>query len=434
MTSVRFLIPLAICIGLDIYAYQAVRVIANRWRTLGWARRAYWWVHALFYLALVVTPLAAMAGHRLPPRGYFYLITVFVLLYVPKLAAAAVLLLEDASRMVRWIWQRLARWLRPAPSPVPAAQPAAGINRKEFLSLTAVALAGIPLAGIVHGVVRARYAFTVRRERVALPGLPPAFDGFRILQLSDIHVGSFDDLAAVRDGITLANAQGADLIVFTGDLVNDVVDEVGAYGEVFAALRAPLGVLSVLGNHDYGDYHAWPSDREHAAHFQRMLDCHEALGWRLLRNEHAVFARGDDRLAVIGVENWSNRHGFHKRGDLERATRGLPVGAARILLTHDPSHWDSEVRPNFGGIGLTLSGHTHGFQFGVEVPGFRWSPVQYMYRQWAGLYREGGQYLYVNRGFGHVAFMGRVGIRPEIAVIELVRESPDDHGPGPDLA
>ncbi len=434
MTIVRLLIPLAVFIGLDIYAYQAVRVIANRWRPLAWARRAYWWVHALFYLTLVVAPLAAAAGHRLPPRGYFYLITAFILLYVPKLAAVAVLLLEDVSRIVRWIWQRLARWLRPASPPAPAPLPAAGINRKEFLSLTAVALAGIPFAGIVHGVVRERYAFTVRRERIALPGLPPAFDGFRILQLSDIHVGSFDDLGAVRDGIALANAQGADLIVFTGDLVNNLVDEMGAYGEVFAALRAPLGVLSVLGNHDYGDYYPWPNDREQAIHFQRMLDCHRALGWRLLRNEHVLFARGDDRLAVIGVENWSNRHGFHRRGDLEQATRGLPDGAARILLTHDPSHWDGEVRPRYGGIGLTLSGHTHGFQFGVEAPGFRWSPVQYMYRQWAGLYREGGQYLYVNRGFGHIAFMGRVGIRPEIAVFELARAAPDDRGSGPDLA
>ncbi|MBP7294889.1 MAG: metallophosphoesterase [Acidobacteria bacterium] len=432
MTIVRILIPLAILVGLDIYAYQAVRVIARRWAPLGWARRAYWWVHGAFYLALVGAPLAALGGFRLPPRGYYYLITLFVLMYVPKIAAAAVLLLEDVSRAGRWIWRRLARLFRPAPPPAPVA--AAGISRKEFLSLAAVSLAGIPFAGIVHGVVRDRYAFTVRRERIVLPHLPAAFGGFRIVQLSDIHVGSFDDLEAVRDGIALANDQGADLIVFTGDLVNNLVDELGAYREVFAALRAPQGVLSVLGNHDYGDYYPWPGDRERAIHFQRMLDCHRELGWRLLRNEHVLVARGDDRLAVIGVENWSARRGFSRYGDLARAVRDLPDVPVQVLLSHDPTHWDGEVRERYPRIDLTLSGHTHGFQFGVETPGFRWSPVQYVYRQWAGLYREGGQYLYVNRGFGHIAFMGRVGIRPEITVFELAREAPDHRRLGPDQA
>lgn len=422
----RLIFMVGILLGLDVYVYQSVRTVSRRWRAGHWFRRLYWWIHLAYYAALLGAGGLALAGTRLPSRVFFYLMTLFVLLYVPKLVAALVLLAEDVVRLGRWLWRKVRRPAAAVSAPppeTPVGNPSpAGITRAEFISLAGLTLAGLPFASIVYGIVRQKYDYTVREVTVPLPHLPPDLDGLTIAQISDIHVGSFDSRANVANGIAMVNDLGADLICFTGDLVNNLADEMEPYLGLFASLRAREGVFSVLGNHDYGDYvRWWQNPEEKAAHFRRMLALHERLGWRLLRNEHAVVERNSSSLAVIGVENWSARRGFGQRGNLPQAMRGTEDQPVKVLLSHDPTHWDGQVRPDFPDIDLTLSGHTHGFQFGVEIPGFRWSPVQYVYRQWAGLYRENDQYLYVNRGFGFIGFMGRVGISPEITLLRLVR-------------
>jgi predicted MPP superfamily phosphohydrolase len=419
----RLLIMFVILFGLDAYVYQSVRTLTRRRRFRTWIRRAYWYIHAVYYLAILVAGGLSLAGVRMSSQVFFYLATVFVLLYVPKLVAGLVLLVEDVVRLGRWLWRK-ARRLLAGPPPAQPAVEQKGITRAEFISLAGLTLAGLPFASIVNGIVREKYDFTVREITVPLPHLPPALDGLRIAQISDIHVGSFDSRGSVADGIAMVNDLGADLIFFTGDLVNNLADEMENYLPLFARLRAREGVFSVLGNHDYGDYvRWWKNDEEKNAHFRRILGLHERLGWQLLRNEHAVVERGQSSLAVIGVENWSARRGFGRKGDLHQAVRGAEDQPVKLLLSHDPTHWDAQVRPEFPDIDMTFSGHTHGFQFGVEIPGFKWSPVQYVYRQWAGLYQENDQYLYVNRGFGFIGFMGRVGIPPEITLVRLVRRA-----------
>jgi len=242
----------------------------------------------------------------------------------------------------------------------------------------------------------------------------------KIIQLSDIHSGSLSNPEAVAHGIERVLAEKPDLILFTGDLVNDVSTEVDPFIEIFSRLKAPMGVFSTLGNHDYGDYIWWETPEKKKANLQRLQQLQADMGWRLLMNEHVVLEKDGQQIALIGIENWSAKARFPKHGRLDDAYAGTEKYPFKILMSHDPSHWDAQVRPHYPDIDLALAGHTHGMQFGVEIPGIKWSPVQYVYRQWAGLYEEGRQKLYVNRGFGFIGYPGRVGILPEITVIELV--------------
>jgi predicted MPP superfamily phosphohydrolase len=284
----------------------------------------------------------------------------------------------------------------------------------------ALIVGGIALGGFIWGITN-RYRYKIRRVRLAFGNLPEAFKGMKIVQISDIHAGSFDRHEAVARGVQQVMAESPDIIFFTGDLVNNKADEVQPYVDIFSQLKAPLGVYSTLGNHDYGDYVQWPSAQAKTKNLEWLKETHGKMGWRLLMNEHVLLEKGNDRIAVLGIENWSAKANFPKYGDLSRAHAGLGKDIPfKILLSHDPSHWDAQVRKQFPDINLTLSGHTHGMQFGVEIPGLKWSPVQYVYQKWAGLYREGAQYLYVNRGFGFLGYPGRLGILPEITVIELV--------------
>ncbi|HYE53774.1 MAG TPA: metallophosphoesterase, partial [Chitinophagaceae bacterium] len=261
--------------------------------------------------------------------------------------------------------------------------------------------------------------YDLRRVSMQFDKLPSAFKGLKIVHISDIHAGSLTNKAAVQKGVDLIMAQQPDLILFTGDLVNDRATEMQSYMDVFSRLKAPLGVYSTLGNHDYGDYVKWESRAVKTANLERLKEIHGEMGWRLLMNENVTLEKNGESIALIGIENWSAKGSFPKYGRLHEAYSGSEPHAFKILMSHDPSHWDAQVRQSFTDIDLMLSGHTHGMQFGVEVPGFRWSPVQYVYKQWAGLYEEGSQKLYVNRGFGFIGYPGRVGILPEITLIEL---------------
>jgi predicted MPP superfamily phosphohydrolase len=293
-----------------------------------------------------------------------------------------------------------------------------GIPRSTFLSWLGLGLGGTLFGTLLFGFSN-KYNYQVKKIKLSFKNLPAAFKGMRMVHISDIHSGSFQDIRAVNKGIDLILKQQPDLIVFTGDLVNDRATEMDPYQNSFGRLTAPLGVFSTLGNHDYGDYVQWPTAQAKVDNLEALKKVHANMGWRLLMNEHVVLEKNGEKIALLGIENWGAKARFPKYGKMDLAHPGTENIPFKILLSHDPSHWDAQIVPEYPGIDLMLSGHTHGMQFGLENPYFKWSPVQWMYKQWAGLYEQGAQKLYVNRGYGFIGYPGRVGILPEITVIEL---------------
>ena len=341
---------------------------------------------------------------------------------------SCVFLLKDLSHSFR----KLIRWMRvhryPAKSVDIAHQSLdkqeetdeVSITRAAFLMRTSLLLGATPYFVVGHATFKAAYDYQLHKHCIYLPRLPKAFDGIRIAQISDLHVGSFVSKYPLQRGIDLLMGEKPDIIFFTGDMVNVWAKEMDPYVALFSQLKAPLGVFSVLGNHDYGDYHRWSSATLKAANMQHMRALHKALGWQLLCNTSKEIRVNNESLAILGSENWGDK--FTRYGDLEATLKGVEI-PCRILLSHDPTHWEAEILKRKVGdqIALTCSGHTHGCQMGIETNTFRWSPVQYMYNQWAGLYQKEQQYLYVNRGFGFIGFPGRFGILPEITLLELKR-------------
>jgi predicted MPP superfamily phosphohydrolase len=323
---------------------------------------------------------------------------------------------DDAFRGFRWVYARL---FPTAPSPDLAITPSGGITRSEFLVKTGLVLGSLPFVSLIYGMVKGAYDVQVRNIRIRLSNIPVSFHGFRIVQISDWHVGSFVSKTPLEEAVKRINALKPDLILFTGDLVNNTSDELEPYTAILSELKASHGIFSVLGNHDYGDYVRWESQEDKQRNLQRLVDLQRSMGWDLLLDEHRHIEKEGEKITVIGVQNYSVHMRFPKYGSLPKATTGIDYSPFNILLSHDPSHWKSEVITSFPDVHLTLSGHTHGFQFGVELPQFKWSPVQYVYKEWAGLYSKEQQHLYVNRGLGFLGYPGRVGIRPEITVFEL---------------
>lgn len=291
--------------------------------------------------------------------------------------------------------------------------------RRRFLSLIALGIASLPFGALLYGMYRGKYNFRVLRYNLEFKDLPEGFHNYTITQISDVHSGSFDNRKKIEYGVELINRQQSDVIFFTGDLVNNKTSEMLPWSELFSTLSAPDGVYSILGNHDYGDYIAWNTEEEKAQNLEDLKALQRQMGFDLLLNEHRFLQRGADRLALIGVENWG-RGGFKKAGDLDKAVGAIDPHDFKILLSHDPSHWEDQVLQHPMHFHLTLSGHTHGMQFGIEIPGWvKWSPVKWRYKYWAGIYEEMGQFINVNRGFGFLGYPGRVGIWPEVTVITL---------------
>lgn len=346
-----------------------------------------------------------------------YLMAVMLGFFFAKLIIMLFLFIGDIYRFFIWIIHRLFPRRAEDETLLPA-----GVSRSKFLAQSASLLGGLFLSTMVYGTSN-KYNYQLKKLKLWFPNLPEKFSGLKVIQISDIHSGSFDSIEDVRRGIKMIMDQNPDLILFTGDIVNDIHSELIPYKEVFAALKAPLGVFAVLGNHDYGDYHQWNSKEEQVQNIEQLKQHFKDMNWELLMNRHVVFDHAGDRIALIGIENWSAKSNFPKYGKMREAVAGLDEKRPefKILMSHDPSHWDAEVRPEYGDIDLTLSGHTHGMQFGIRLPWMKWSLVQYMYKQWAGLYQEGRQYLYVNPGFGFIGYKGRVGILPEITVFELMK-------------
>ena len=283
-------------------------------------------------------------------------------------------------------------------------------------------MAGLPFVGLNFGILSNNvYDYKIKRKKIFIDNLPLAFDGMTIGQISDIHAGSFDNKIAVQGGVDLLNAEKCDVIFFTGDLVNDQTKEMSDYMNVFDKVKAPMGIYSIFGNHDYGDYKKWPSDSAKKQNLKDLVKVHERLGWSLLRNEHRRLKIGSESIALIGIENWSSSSRFPKKGRLDLASKGLEAEEIQLLLSHDPSHWRAQVIKDYPNIDMMFAGHTHGMQFGLEFGDYQWSPAQFVYPEWSGLYQQGHQKLYVNVGYGFLGYPGRIGILPEITIFELKR-------------
>jgi predicted MPP superfamily phosphohydrolase len=340
------------------------------------------------------------------------MITLGLLLLVslPKFLMAIVLLFEDIYRLFAGTSNYFSNYSKDVDF-FP--------ERRKFVSQIALGLAAIPFASLIYGMTIGKYNYKVIKQQLYFSDLPEEFDGFTITQISDVHSGSFDNPDKINYAIDLINEQNSDMILFTGDIVNTHAKEMHPWIDVFNRIKKhEYGKFSVLGNHDYGEYVTWPSQKAKDKNFEAIKNLYGQIDFKLLLNEHTFIEKGKSKIALVGVENWGNN--FKKAGDINKASANLTKDDFKILMSHDPSHWEYEVKDHDKNFHLTLSGHTHGMQFGIEIPGyFKWSLVQYVYKQWAGLYENKGRYVYVNRGFGFHAYPGRVGIMPEITVIEL---------------
>lgn len=399
---------------LDIYVFQALKVITgNASPKIRLAvHTGYWVVSVSAIILLVVLPYIHFERQARIGRS-----TVFALLaglFFAKVIAAFFFILDDIRRGIQWLFTKLFS----AKAPVEAIRESEAITRSAFLSWTGMLMGGGLFGTLLYGFGN-KYRYQVNRVNLNFPELPKAFEGLKVIQISDIHSGSFNNRKAVERGVEMILAEKPDLILFTGDLVNNLASEMDDYIDVFRRLSAPMGVFSVLGNHDYGEYVNWDSAQQKQENLEKLKQVHAQMGWRLLMNEHVVLEKNGQEIALIGIENWSAKARFPKYGDLAKAYAGAEKYPFKILMSHDPSHWKAEICDKYRNINLTLSGHTHGMQFGVEIPGFKWSPVKYFYPEWAGLYENGQQKLYVNRGFGFIGYPGRVGILPEVTVFTL---------------
>ncbi|NRA94044.1 MAG: metallophosphoesterase [Psychroserpens sp.] len=387
-----------------IYGYQAIKTVTK-----------IQWLHYLFIaLALLVAgnfiyqfSIGAEGRVLSPAKSYaFGFLLAFMSLY---LVLVPILIGEDIVRLFLGAYDKL--FVTKESFYLP--------SRRKFISTVALGLAAIPFASLLYGMYRGKYRYRVLDYTLHFEDLPDAFDGYKITQISDVHSGSFDNREKIEYGINLINEQRSDAIMFTGDMVNNEASEMLPWKDLFGTLRAKDGVFSVLGNHDYGDYVRWDSSEEKEENLQNLKDLQKEMGYKLLLNETHFIEKEGQRIAVIGVENWG-KGGFKKAGDLKKASEVVNAEDFKILMSHDPSHWDAQVVEDDYHYHLTLSGHTHGMQFGIEIPGWiKWSPVKWRYKQWAGIYEKFGQYLNVNRGFGYLGYPGRVGIWPEVTVITL---------------
>lgn len=403
----RWIVPLIVfsilVFVLEYYAFQAIKTITKNkliktlWLLLSLG------VYAYFLFVIFTTPRSA--GQT---KAFQLAAGMMITVLIPKLLILLILFGED---VIRW-FQKLLSWIGSGPT-----KPIAG--RRKFISQLALGLAAIPFASFLYGIIQGRYNYKVLKYQLSFSDLPAAFDGFTITQISDIHSGSFTNKEKIQYGVDMINEQNSDLILFTGDIVNNKAVEMDNWIDMFGALKAPFGKYSILGNHDYGDYTSWPTKEAKQANFDSVKALHPKMGFDLLCNESRYIEKDGEKIALVGVENWG-KGGFQKKGDLKKASQQVQQEDFKVLMSHDPSHWDVQVKNDDFNYQLTLSGHTHGLQMGIEIPGWiKWSPSKYVYKQWAGLYEEFGRYINVNRGFGYHAFPGRVGIWPEITVIEL---------------
>lgn len=410
-----FLVIAAITLLLDLYVYNGLKTFIKDWRSQ--RRRKYalrgYLVASIGVTALFLVGLSSFRTAKGMTPYHEWVLSFFIVFLITKIFFSLILLIGDLGRLLYGIGDNIINYGKKGNAPFFPA-------RRKFISEIAILVAAVPFSGLLYGMFKGKYDFRLHRETFYFDDLPGAFDGFTITQISDIHSGSFDNRDAVQRGIDLAKAQKSDLYVFTGDLVNNAAWEIEPYIEMFKQLKSPHGQFSILGNHDYGDYIEWNSEQEKAANLEKLKGQHKKLDYRLLLDENVEIEKNEQKISLIGVQNWGR--GFIQIGDLDKALKGVDKDSFKILLSHDPTHWEEKVRYHPTKIHLTLAGHTHGAQFGVEAGKLRWSPVQYRYLDWAGPADQNGRHLYVNRGFGFLAYSGRLGIWPEVTVITLKKK------------
>jgi uncharacterized protein len=404
----------AVMLLLDSYVFQALKTVSQsaspKTRTIIYS--IYWFITALAVAGFLLFVFSGQ--HFLPKKVRTYMFATIIGLFLAKFTAVLFFFTDDLRRGIQWLAAKVFN------NNSKGSKGGDAISRSVFLSWLGLGIGSGLFGSLVYGFGN-KYKYDIKRVKLAFENLPVEFKGMKILHISDIHSGSFTDKNAVQHGVNEILNEKADIILFTGDLVNDRATEMNDYIDVFNKLKAPMGVYSTLGNHDYGDYVTWPDNGiSKEQNLINLKAVHAQLGWKLLMNEHIVLEKENAGIALIGIENWSSKARFPKHGRMDLAYPGAEKYPFKILMSHDPSHWDGQVKTSYPDIDLMLSGHTHGMQFGVNLPGFKWSPVQYVYKQWAGLYEAANQKLYVNPGFGFIGYPGRVGILPEITVIELI--------------
>ncbi|MEM6735705.1 MAG: metallophosphoesterase [Bacteroidota bacterium] len=409
MSRIYFFVFLVIVyFSIDFYVFHLIRVLSENLSST-WKRTifiCYWGVSTLLLVGIFLY-------RQIDPKQFsnlrLYVVTVFFIIFIGKLFTSVFLLLEDLRRGIAWFANQFS-----------LNEQVFSSSRSDFMKKASLMAGAVPIATMTFGIISGAHDYRVRRRTVYFNNLPKSFDGIRIAQISDIHTGSFFNKTAVEGGVDLLLSEKPDLTFFTGDLVNNKSEEAEEYLDIFKRIKSPLGVFSVMGNHDYGDYSYWPSIEAKKKDVKNIHSMHKYMGYDLLLNENRTVKIEEEEIAILGCENWGSGR-FSKYGDLDKCIAGVENVAFKILLSHDPSHWDAQIRPKHSDIDLTLAGHTHGLQFGIEIGDFRWSPAQYRYKQWADLYQEGEQYLYVNRGYGYIGYPGRIGILPEITILELNR-------------
>ncbi|MEP7269782.1 MAG: metallophosphoesterase [Saprospiraceae bacterium] len=407
--STRVLFLLFFLIVIDIYSYQWLRQLISPlepvWKSL---LQVFFWSGSAITLVLTIT--YALNVDFISPHILIYLRAWAFISYFAKFISIPIVLIDDLRRMLGY----LIKWLKP--------DYVYSTSRMEFLSKVGAFAAGVPFFTLLYGMARNAYRYQIHRIKIPIKNLPPALENLRIVQISDIHSGSFTSIDQVKKSISMVTDLQPDILFFTGDLVNYKADEIIPYIDIFQKMKGKYGSFSVFGNHDYGDYAQWANPSEKITNLNTLKKHHATIGWNLLLNQNETIEIHGEKISIIGVENFSASRRFTKYGNLSKAYEGLPLDSLKLLLSHDPSHWDFEVNKSYKDIALTCSGHTHGFQFGIEIPGFmKWSPSQYIYKEWAGLYSTNEkQHLYVNRGFGFLGYPGRVGILPEITLLELI--------------
>lgn len=401
---------------IDWYVFQGVKALVQNSSELiqKSVKIAFWSITALSLFAFFLYHFSNVDLLGKSVR-MFILVGIFMN-YLAKVFFAVFLLIDDISRGIQYLVQKFSN-----PTPAIVSDKESHIPRSQFILKTAVVVGAAPLVAMSWGILSGAHDYRVRRIKLPLPNLPKAFEGLKIVQVSDIHAGSFWNKTAVQGGIEMLLNEKPDVVFFTGDLVNNQAVEMKEWISTFSKVKAPLGVFSVLGNHDYGDYVNWGSAQEKRQNLIDLVNIQKAMGWNLLVNQNHILEVDGEQIAIVGVENWGAKARFPKYGKLSEAIKGTENVSTKLLLSHDPSHWQAEVLPMYPDIDAMFSGHTHGMQMGVDIPGFKWSPVQYVYDEWAGLYRQENRYLYVNRGFGYLGYPGRIGMPPEITTIELTR-------------
>lgn len=401
----RFIIFCLALAIVDFYGFQLIKSISNsKWIKLTYILSS--------IIILCLTLYTYSIGRQSLSIKVSNIITgVFLIVYISKLVIAITFFGDDIYRFIKAIYNHL---INTKPNNDSFHFP----SRRKFVKQVALGLAAIPFTSLLYGIIKGKYNFKVLKYTIYFEDLPDAFDGYQLTQISDLHSGSFDNKEKITYAIDLINKQESDTILFTGDMVNLTASEMTPWKTTFSKLYAKDGIYSILGNHDYGDYIQWESEVQKKQNFEELKSIQKEIGFDLLLNENRFIKKGNDRIAIIGVENWGK--GFRKNGDLDKASQGITTNDFKILLSHDPTHWQEEIRANKEHYHLTLSGHTHGMQMGIEIPGwFKWSPIKWRYKYWAGIYKENNRYLNVNRGFGFLAYPGRIGIWPEITVINL---------------